>query len=67
MKILNNKTNDPPAHVQLCDGDCDIVDGEPALKEQILSHVGQRRGGVDGVPTHPVTLQVGGGVPPLNS
>ena len=42
----------------LCDGDGDVVDGEPPLEEEVLSHVGQRRRGVDRVPTHTIPLQV---------
>ena len=42
----------------LGDGDGDVVDGEPPLEEEVLAHVGQRRRRVDGVPPHPVPLQV---------
>ena len=42
----------------LCDGDCDVVDGEAPLEEEVLAHVGQRRRRVDRVATHAVPLQV---------
>ena len=42
----------------LCDGDCDVVDGEAPLEEEVLSHVGQRRRRVDRVATHAVPFQV---------
>ena len=54
-----------PAHVQLGDGHGDVVDREAPLQEQVLAHVGEGGGGVDGVSPDPVPLQVGGGVPAL--
>ena len=54
-----------PAHVQL--GDChgNVVDWQPPLQEQILAHVGESRGRIDGVPTNSITLQVWCGVATL--
>ena len=54
-----------PAHVQLGDGHGNVVDREASLQEEILPHVGQGGGRVDGVPPHPVPLQVRGGVTSL--
>ena len=42
----------------LCDGDCDVIDGQPPLEEEVLPHVGQRRRRVDRVPPHAIPLQV---------
>ena len=49
----------------LRDCDCDVVDGQPALEEEVLAHVRQRRRRVDGVAPHAVTLQIGRGVAAL--
>lgn len=48
----------------LCDGHSNVVDGEPPLQEEVLAHVCEGRGRVDGVPAHPVPLEVGRGVTP---
>ena len=56
-----------PAHVQLGDGHGNVVDREASLQEEILPHVGQGGGRVDGVPPHPVPLQVRGGVTALQT
>ena len=47
-----------PAHVELGDGNCDVVHGESSLKEQILAHVREGGGGVNSVATDSVPLKI---------
>ena len=47
-----------PAHVELGDGDCDVVHRESSLKEEILAHVSEGGGGVNSVAADSVPLKI---------
>lgn len=46
----------------LGDGHGDVVNGQSPFFKQVLSHVGERGRGIDGVPADPVPFQVRRGV-----
>lgn len=52
----------PSAHVELGDGDGDVVHGESPLEEEVLAHVGEGGGRVNGVTTDSVPLKIWRGV-----
>ena len=58
-----------PQHflVSLCNGDGNVVDGEPPLSEEVFAHVGEGGRRVNGVPAHPVPLQVGSRITALKA
>jgi hypothetical protein len=53
--------------VSLCNGDGNVVDGKPPLPEEVFAHVGEGGRRVNGVPAHPVPLQVGSRVAALKA
>lgn len=58
-----------PQHflVSLCNGDGNVVDRKPPLSEKVFAHVGEGGRRVNGVPAHPVPLQVGSRITALKS
>ena len=54
-----------PAHVQLGDGNGDVVHGKASLQEQIFAHISQSWRRVNCVTTNTVTLQVRRGIATL--
>lgn len=53
--------------VSLCNGDGNVVDGKPPLSEEVFAHVGEGGRRVNGVPAHPVPLQVGSRITALKA
>ena len=51
----------------LGDGDGDVIDRKPPLKEEVLAHVGEGRGRIESIVANAVALQVGGRVTALES
>jgi len=56
IAIVRNECSS--THVQFCDGDGDVVDGQASFLEKIFAHVGQRRCRIDGVAADAVLLKV---------
>lgn len=46
-------------------GHGNVVDRKSAFPEQILSHVRESSGRIDGIPTHSIAFQIGSGITTL--
>ena len=55
-----------PTHIQLGDGHSDVIHRQSPLQEQILTHVCQGRGRVNGISANSVSLQVRCGITALD-